>query len=163
MIRTTHTIRIERPVHEVFDFLRDHENRIYWQGNLVEHDHERLDKGSRVTEVRNVLGRRVEIQGEITEFEADRRLTFSGHGPAVKRLEYHYRLAPESGGTRLDTEVEVDLSDMFGLATPVIQKLTDREVDHAQRTLKDILENEEAHAQVKELPRHRHQEKPARA
>lgn len=162
MIKTRHSVHIDRPVHEVFEYLKEHENRIYWQGNLTEAEHEKLDKGTRVTEVRNVLGRRVEIQGEITEFEADKRLTFSGKGPAVKRLEYHYVLKPDGDGTRLDTEVDLELTELFGIASGVIQKLTDREVDHAQQTLKDILEDQTAHAKVKELPPHRHHQKTAR-
>jgi uncharacterized protein YndB with AHSA1/START domain len=159
MIRAIHSVHIDRPVHEVFEYLKDHENRIYWQGNLTEAEHEKLAKGTRITEVRNVLGRRVEIQGEITEFEDDKRLTFTGQGPAVKRLEYHYRLKPDAGGTRLDTEVDLELTDLFGIASGVIQKLTDREVDHANQTLKDILEDQAAHAIVKDLPRHRHHQK----
>lgn len=162
MIKTRHSVHIDRPVHEVFEYLKDHENRIYWQGNLTEAEHEKLAKGTRVTEVRNVLGRRVEIQGEITEFETDKRLTFSGKGPAVKRLEYHYLLKPDGGGTRLETEVDLELTELFGIASGVIQKLTDREVDHAHQTLKDILEDQAAHAKVKELPTHRHHQKTAR-
>jgi uncharacterized protein YndB with AHSA1/START domain len=156
VIRSRHSIHIDRPVDEVFDYLRDHENRIYWQGNLVEHAHERLAKGSRITEARNVLGRRVEINGEITEYESDRRFTFVGSGPHVKRLEYRYVLEPDDGGTRLDTEVEVELPESFGLAVPVIQRLTDRELEHAHTTLKDILEDTKAHEMAKQLPRHKH-------
>lgn len=159
MIKSQHSIHIDRPVHQVFEYLRNHDNRIYWQGNLTEHDHEKIEKGSRVTEVRNVMGRRVEIQGEITEFEADQRLAFSGTGPAVKRLEYEYRLTPESGGTSLVTDLELELSDLYGIATPVIQRLTDRELGHAASTLKDILEHEEVHETVKQLEPHRHQKK----
>jgi uncharacterized protein YndB with AHSA1/START domain len=162
MIKTSHSVHIDRPVHEVFDYLKDHENRIYWQGNLTEHEHQKIAKGSRVTEVRNVLGRRVEIEGEITEFEEDKRLTFVGKGPAVKRLEYHYILKPDGDGTRLDTELDLELSELFGIAAPVIQRLTDRELDHAHQTLKDILENKTQHEKVKELPTHRHHQKAAR-
>ena len=159
MIRSTHSIQIERPVHDVFEYLCDHENRIYWQGNLTEHEHEKTHQGSKITEVRNVLGRRVEIAGEITEFEEDKRMTFVGKGPAVKKLEYHYALKPVNGGTRLDTEVDIELSDLFGMAAPVIQRLTDRELDHAHTTLKDLLEHDQVHDKVKELPKHRHHQK----
>ena len=156
MIRSTHSIHINRPVHEVFEYLRDLDNRIFWQGNLTSHRHEKIDRGSRVTEVRNVLGRRVEIQGEITEFKEDYSFTFVGKGPAVERLEYHYRLTREAGGTRLDTEIDVEPNAMFSLAIPIVQRLTDRETDHAHKTLKDILEHEEAHEKIKELPVHAH-------
>ena len=160
MIKSRHSVHIDRPVHEVFEYLKDHENRIYWQGNLTESEHEKIAKGTRVTEIRNVLGRRVEIQGEVTEFEEDKRLTFVGHGPAVKRLEYHYILTPEADGTRFSTEVDLELSEVFGIASGVIQKLTDREIDHSHNTLKDILEDQKAHSKVKELPTHRHHKKP---
>ena len=163
MIKASHSIHISRPAHEVFEFLRDHENRLYWQGNLVEQEHERLESGSRITEVRNVLGRRVEIQGTVTEFEADRRLAFVGQGPHVKRVEYHYRLHDEDGGTRLDTEVDIELSDMFGMTEPIIQRVTDREIDHFHKTLKDLLEHPEAHEAAKQLPRHAHHQKASRA
>ena len=161
MITATHTVQIERPVHEVFEYLCDHENRIHWQGNLTEHEHEKIAKGSKITEVRNVLGRRVEIQGEITEFQDDTRLTFVGSGPAVKRLEYHYKLKAENGGTRLDTEIDIELAELFGLARGMIKRLTERELDHAHNTLKDILENREVHENVKQLPTHRHHAKKA--
>ena len=159
MIKATHSIHIDRPAHEVFEFLRDNENRIYWQANLVEQEHEKLGRGSRITEVRNVLGRRVEIQGEVTEYEADRRLTFTGHGPHVKKLEYHYILHEENGGTRFSTEVDLQLADMFGLTEPIIQRMTDREIDHFNHLLKDILEDPEAHAAAKQLPKHAHHKK----
>jgi len=44
----------------------------------------------------------------------------------------------------------------------VIQRLTDRELDHAHQTLKDILENKTQHEKVKELPTHRHHQKASR-
>lgn len=44
VIRSKHSIHIDRPVHEVFDYLRNHENPIDWQGNLIEHEHERLER-----------------------------------------------------------------------------------------------------------------------
>ena len=159
MIKTTHVIHIDRPAHEVFEFLRDHDNRMDWQANLVEQEHKKVGKGSQVTEVRNVLGRRVEIKGEITEYEADRRLVFSGSGPHVRRLEYHYQLTGEGATTKLSTEVDLELADKFGLTEPIIQRMTDREVDHFHRLLKDILENPEAHESARQLPRHAHHKK----
>ena len=80
----------------------------------------------------------------------------SKSGPHVKRLEYHYQVSPEDGGTRLDTEVDFELADLMGMAKPIIQKLTDRELDHSQRTLKDILEMPEAHKAANLLPKHAH-------
>ncbi len=156
MIKAVHSVHINKPVHEVFDYLRDHENRIYWQTNLVSHENERLAKGTKVTEVRNVLGKRIEIEGEVTEFEEDARLSFVGKGPHVKRLEYHYRLKPDDGGTRLDTELDLELPDHYAIAVPVIQRLTDRELDNAHRTLKDLLEHEKVHEVARQLPKHSH-------
>jgi uncharacterized protein YndB with AHSA1/START domain len=156
MIRSIHTVHINRPVHDVFEYLRQHENRIYWQTNLVDHAGVRLEKGTKLTEVRNVLGKRIEIKGEITELEEDSRLTFAGSGPHVTHLEYHYRLRPEDGGTRLDTEVGLELPGSLGIAVPVIQRVTDREVDNAQLTLKDLLEQRGVHEIAKGLPKHSH-------
>ena len=120
MISAKHSIVINRPIHEVFEYLCDYDKRMYWHPNLVSQEHQRLEKGARVNEVRNVLGRRVEIEGEITEFVADHRLTFRGHGPQVKRLEYHYVLQLEGNGTRVGTEIDFEFTDVFELAKFVI-------------------------------------------
>ena len=157
MIKAKHSVHIERPVHEVFEYLRNHENRIYWQTNLVSHSKEaQLEKGMRLSEVRNVLGKRIEITGEVTEFIEDRRLTFKGAGPHVERLEYDYVLKPEDGGTRLDTEIDIKLPDILSVADPVIQKMTERELDTAHHHLKDILEHGGMEAVAEKLPTHHH-------
>ena len=162
MIRSSHSIHIDRPVHDVFDYLRDHENRIYWQGNLTEAEHSKIEKGTRIVEVRNVLGRRVEIAGATTEFRTARLTPPRGSGGQEARIPLRV-LMPDAGGTRLDTELDLELSELFGIAGPVIQRLTDRELDHAHTTLKDIpLENQKVHEKVRVLPGHRHQEKAAR-
>ena len=74
MIQSRHSIVIHRPTHEVFKYLQDHGNRLCWQPNLVSHEKERLARETKITEVRNVHGRRIEIEGEITEFEADQKV-----------------------------------------------------------------------------------------
>jgi len=160
MIQSRHSIVIHRPAHEVFKYLQDHENRHCWQPNLVSHEKERLARGTKIKEVRNVLGRRIEIEGEITEFEPDQTLTFKGKGPHVKRLEYQYRLKPEGKSTRLDTEIDLELPDLFGLARPVIQRMTDRELDNAHQLLKDVLEQQHVQRDVaRKLPPHEDQRK----
>ncbi len=159
MIKAKNSIHIDRPIHEVFDYLRNHENRIYWQTNLVSHAKEaELEKGLRLTEVRNVLGKRVEITGEVTELVEDRKITFKGSGPHVERLEYHYTLAEDNGGTRLDIEIDIKLPDILSVADPVIQKMTEREVDAAHHHLKDILEHGGMEAVAEQLPEHHHRQ-----
>src|SRR6266536_2634810 len=127
MIQSRHSIVIHRPAHEVFKYLQDHENRHCWQPNLVSHEKERLARGTKIKEVRNVLGRRIEIEGEIT---------------------------------RLDTEIDLELPDLFGLAWPVIQRMTDRELDNAHQLLKDVLEQQHVQRDVaRKLPPHEDQRK----
>src|SRR5579871_4286033 len=161
MIAVKNSIVIDRPVNEVYDYLRNHDNRMFWQPNLVSHEHESRDSGARVTEIRNVLGRRVEIEGEFTASEENRSLTFRGQGPHVKRLEYRYRLSPEGDGTRLDTEMELQLAEPFELANPVIQRMSDREIDNAAKLLKDVLEVTHAEQAARQLPQHQHHQKAA--
>ncbi len=127
MISAKHSIVINRPIHEVFEYLCDYDKRMYWHPNLVSQEHQRLEKGARVNEVRNVLGRRVEIEGEITEFVAD---------------------------------IDLELTDAFELAKPVIQRMTDRELDNTMSLLRDVLEMEHAHAAAELLPQHHHHRKP---
>ena len=160
MIKASHSVRINRPVEDVYNYLRNHENRIYWQGNLVQHEPQATPEGTKVTEVRNVLGRRIEITGVLKEVEPNRIIEFSGSGPHVQRVDYRYTLHRDGDGTRFETSMEVELPSKLGIAEPVIQRLSERELDHAGNNLKDLLEQQEVERLAKELPSHTHQQSP---
>jgi len=160
MIKLKSSVHIERPVAEVFGFLEDHENRLQWQPGLVSHEHEPLKDGARITEVRNLFGRRIELEGVISGYQKNKGFSFTGHGPFVKRTSYTYRLTPKDGGTQLEEDIEVDSNELCGLAKPVLQRMIQREADMSQAQLKDVLEaHPDLHKAVRKLPVHEHHKK----
>jgi uncharacterized membrane protein len=70
--RYEHTIEIERPVREVFEFISQPENFPRWQESLLEVRRQAsgpLRVGSEVTEVRRFMGRKMETTWTCTEHE----------------------------------------------------------------------------------------------
>jgi uncharacterized protein YndB with AHSA1/START domain len=164
LIKLRHEFTVDRPVSEVFAAYADHEGHYAWQSQLVHKKagHVTLRKGTKVTEVHNFVGRKVEIKGSITEFEKDKEIGFTGTGPSTRNLHYVTRMSPAKGGTRVATAVELDVQDFLGLATPLIERVVMRDLVKASEAFKDTVEMAAHHAELKKhLPRHDHHAAPA--
>lgn len=85
MIRIEYSIDIDRPPSEVFDYMMDMSNLPEWQSSAIEaHWEGEKAPGARLREVRKFLGKRMESELEVTEYEPDRRFclkTLSGPVP----------------------------------------------------------------------------------
>ena len=87
MVRQEHAITVNRPVSEVFAYVADVRNLPQWQGGVLEVRQESegdVAVGTRFTEVRKFLGRRMESTLEVTECAPDRKFslrTISGPIP----------------------------------------------------------------------------------
>ncbi|HLQ61271.1 MAG TPA: SRPBCC family protein [Candidatus Acidoferrales bacterium] len=157
MLTAKASVHVERPLADVFRYMEDQENRFHWQPGLVSHVHEPLRVGAKLTEVRNLLGRRLEIKGVITAYERDRGWSFKGAGPVVKSVVYHNRFEREGEGTRIDVEAEYEGGRIFGLAQPALQRIVEREIQSSLEHLKDMLEaHQDIHLAIALLPPHEH-------
>ena len=86
MIRHQMTVHITRPVEQVFACLVEPEQLPVWQSNLLKAESLTpgpLRLGSRFREVRCLGPRETEVQGEVCEFELNRRLQ---RKPAPSRM-----------------------------------------------------------------------------
>ena len=148
MTRIERSIVIGRPVGEVWEFVHDVANDRLWQTTLVESEQLTdgpMGVGTRVREVRNFLGLKVELAWEVTEFEPNRRSAIKGVSGPVP-LSGGYLLEPVDGGTRFTASGELDAHGFFKLAEPVFARITARELDANLGHLKDLLEAESATA-----------------
>ncbi len=158
MVSARHEIVIDRPLEEVFAFFEDHENHPKWQHTLVDHEREPLRNGAKVTEIHNFLGRRVELHGEVIDFEKNQGFGFRGQGPSVKSITYHNHFERAGAGTRVRANVEMEPQDMLGVARPLIEKVMQRDLEHSFELLKDVLEQKEHATHLHQnLPKHAHQ------
>jgi uncharacterized protein YndB with AHSA1/START domain len=140
MIRIEFTIDIDRPPPEVFAYLTDAESLPEWQSGAVEARWQgEKAPGAHIREVRKFLGRRMESELEVTEYEPDRRFALKVlSGPVPFSVQH--TLEPNDSGTRLTFVGEGEPGGFFKLAEPIVGRTAERQFKGDFETLKDVLE-----------------------
>jgi uncharacterized membrane protein len=142
MSRIEHSVVIDRPIQEVFDFVHDIANDPLWQTTIVEQEkltEGPLRAGSRIREVRRFLGIRVETTYEVTEYEPPKRSAITMISGPVP-FSGSYALEALDGSTRFTVQGDIEGHGFFKLAEPVFARLTGRELEANLGHLKDVLE-----------------------
>lgn len=124
MASFSHTVEIPRSPAEVFPWLLDEDKVPRWTGGLEAY--ERLDdgalgRGSRVRQVLEVSGRRIDVELEITAYNppSGAETRFSTNGIEVVNA---YALEPAGTGTRLTQSVDAKPSGFTArMLVPVVQ------------------------------------------
>ena len=142
MIQHEVTLHLKRPVEQVFAFLADYQNLRTWQSDLIEN--EKLTEGpwrvgTRFREVRRTGPGKSEIQGEITDFEQNKR--FSTRTTTKPEVTVSYSLEGENGGTRLNYKFVMLTSGMMRLVEPLMAGAIKKGTEHDFQKLKEILES----------------------
>jgi carbon monoxide dehydrogenase subunit G len=142
MTKVERSIVIDRPVAEVWDYVNDPAKDVTWQSTLLEAEQLTdgpVGVGTRVREVRQFLGIRVQTVWEFSEYEPMSRSSIvSVSGPVP--LKGSYALESQNGGTKLKVTGELDAHGLFKLAEPVFARMTGRELESNLGHLKDLLE-----------------------
>jgi Polyketide cyclase / dehydrase and lipid transport len=142
VVTIDHSLVLDATPAEVFEYFTEPEKATAWQSSLVE---ARFDpegpmrRGTRITEVRKLLGRSLESVVEVTELEAP--CVFAGQvlsGPVA--FAFRHRLEDTGGGTRLDAHLEGDPGRFFRLAEPLVVRALRRQLESDLATLKAIVE-----------------------
>ena len=144
MIRIQFSIDVDRPPSEVFAYLTDAASLPEWQSGAVEARWEGEKRpGGRIKEVRKFLGRRMESELEVTQYEPDRRFALRVlSGPVPFTVEQ--TLEPHDGGTRLTFVGEGEPGGFFKFAEPIVARTAERQFKGDFETLKDVLEGRAA-------------------
>lgn len=140
--RDTAEIEIDVPIDEVFSYVTDPHNHVYWHQVVSDvHDvSEPTGVGQRFTWTAHYLGKRVESTQEVTDFEPNtlyalQSVTGPYHGA------HHFQFEPRDNGTWVTVTLAVeDLDFLAKLAEPLIQRAAHRAQQHSLETLKDLLE-----------------------
>jgi carbon monoxide dehydrogenase subunit G len=122
--RFSHTVEIARPPAEVFPWLLEVDKVPRWTGHLE--TYERLDdgalgRGSRVRQVLDVSGRRIDVELEITGYDppSGAETRFSTNGIEVVNA---YTLEAAGAGTRLTQSVDAKPSGLAArMLVPIVQ------------------------------------------
>jgi uncharacterized membrane protein len=142
-IREEHTVVIDRPVEEVFDFATDPNNDSLWQSTTLETEQTSegaVDVGTTFRNTTKFLGRRIESTSEISENEPPHKQCIKiTSGPIPGSGCYRFESA-DSGSTRFTQTFEAEVGGFFRLAEPVVGRAIRRQMEADMATLKDLLE-----------------------
>jgi carbon monoxide dehydrogenase subunit G len=122
--RFSHTVEIPRPPTEVFPWLLEEDKVPRWTSHLDRYervDGGELGGGSRVRQVLDVSGRRIDVELEITRYDPPARAEtrFSTNGIEVVNA---YTLEAAGAGTRLTQSVDAKPSGLTArMLVPVVQ------------------------------------------
>jgi carbon monoxide dehydrogenase subunit G len=122
--RFSHSVEIPRPPAEVFPWLLEQDKVPVWTGSLE--SYERLDdgamgRGSRVRQVLEVSGRRIDVELEVTSYDPPKgaETRFSTNGIEVVNA---YELSGSGSGTTLTQSVDAKPSGLTArMLIPIIQ------------------------------------------
>jgi hypothetical protein len=143
MTTIQHTVTIDRPVQEVFDYLMDIRNDPVWSANIVgvgKGAGEPVEVGLDFEETYRFLGVRMPLTFRVTEHAPPRRSAVEITKGAIPGRG-SYDLEAHNGGTRLTATAETDAHGFFRLAEPVFARMARRDFVASCAQLKDILES----------------------
>lgn len=144
MIEVTDSVVINRPVDEVFAYAGNPANDSSWATVMVESrltSEGPIQKGTTLVEVLRFLGKRIETQCEVTEYDQGRRIAFTMDAPGNKG-EHERSFEAVDGGTRVTLLTRGDSSGLFKLADPVLKRVATKQMASDLAILKELLESE---------------------
>lgn len=140
-IHVSHSVVINRPIEEVFAYCDDTANTPQWQEGV---DESYQDGPSQVgvisTEVRHVMGQRMESQLQLTEYDPPYHIAFQViKGPVPFAGVQTFEEVP--GGTRVSFTLEGEPGGFFKIAAGMLEKSVQKDVERDFGNLKRILES----------------------
>jgi uncharacterized protein YndB with AHSA1/START domain len=141
VIEVEHTLQIARPVDEVFAYLTDIERIPEWQASAEEVSVEGdLAAGSRIREVRSMMGRRATSTMEVTEYEPPKRFSLrTVEGPITYTVEH--ALEAVDGGTRVTFTGRGETNRVPRLMLGTVRRTIQRQFVKDLETFKQRLES----------------------
>ena len=142
MAKAEVSITIKRPVEDVFAVLSNPENSPKWSSASLESKTTSagpIGVGTTTRSVGKLLGRRIESESEITEFEPNRKFAAqSKSGPFPFQSSVTFERI--EGGTRVNVTIEGEPGGFFKLAEPLMVRMVKRQFQGDLDNLKDLME-----------------------
>lgn len=136
------TVIIDRPVEEVFDFIKDMDNHAAWQTGVLESritSPGEVGVGSTYKYVTQMMGRQISTTGEIITCDPNERFMYrSTSGPF--QIVGGYTFEPVESGTQVTQRIVADIEGFFRLAEPIVVRSVQRNIHNNLATLKETLE-----------------------
>ena len=141
MTRVEASTTVRRPVDEVFAVLSDASKSPEWSSGMqtvTRTSDGPIDVGTTYHTTAKLLGRRLETDSRVTEFEANRRYAVATTAPFPVTITW--AVTSVDGGTRVDQTVDVEPGGFFRLAQPLLVTMMKRQVQGDLETFRDLME-----------------------
>lgn len=144
MARYIDAIDVPIPIEEAFDYLADFSRTADWDPGVA--DARRITPGavrlgSRFQVCVAFLGRRIELEYRITEYDRPSRLVLIGGDSSLRSID-EITFVSRPGGTRVTYEARLELAGIRRLADPLLDLLLQRIGSVAVRGLRERLAGE---------------------
>jgi uncharacterized membrane protein len=143
MATLTANVVINQPIEDVFTFVTDVNNAAKWQSGIIEAkatSNGPIGVGTTYQYVVQVLGRKIETEGEVTAYEPPKRYAWkSTKGPFPLSGGTTFEATPE--GVRVVDTVEAEPGGFFKLAEPLMIKQQQSQMEKDLAKLKQLLES----------------------
>lgn len=138
------SITIFRPVTQVFAFVSNPNNNVLWQPEVVEHkmlSDGPMALGSKFRHVSKFMGRRIEVNGDVTEFMPNQKIGFRVTSGTL-HYAISYLLNSEGSGTRFRYSAVMESNWFLKLIEPLMMRSAKRVIEKDLSRLKLILEKQ---------------------
>jgi uncharacterized protein YndB with AHSA1/START domain len=142
MAKVKASVRIDRPIAEVFAYATTVDTLPQWLGAVEEVEQLTegpLGVGTRIRAAGKMLGRRLITLVEVTALEPGYRFAFTGvTGPFTAHNSYTFEVV--AGGTKVTDTAESELRGPIRLIDPLVGRMMHRQFEANLASLKDHLE-----------------------
>lgn len=134
-------ITIDRPIEDVFDYIHRPDNDAEWQPQVLERKVEdRIEEGTELHIRREILGRVIESQAQVLEYEPPHRSTSrSLAGPL--QFEGGFYLEEANGATRVEFKADVKPTGAYEIGADEFAAEFENEIQANLSSLKEVLES----------------------
>lgn len=142
MISLNSSVKIYRPIKQVFDFVSAAENDFQWQYGTLESapiSAGVIRAGAFFRSIGHLMGHRLQGTFEITEYEANKKYGFKSlSGPLRLQTLFTFELA--EGSTKVVVSTDASAVDFFHISEGILEKHLRKQLKENLALLKDILE-----------------------
>ncbi len=120
MISAEHTVVINRPTIEVFDFVADQRNEAKWHTDVLDVEPKGpIARGTTVTWLIRFMGENQYVS-EVTEFDAPNLIRLEGREGPMKPILTH-NFVSTNGATRYTRTLSIPTTGFFRLIGPIMK------------------------------------------
>ena len=141
MIDVTHTVTIDRPISEVFDFVAESSNEPKWDVDVqevVQPTQGPLAAGTKYEWILKFLGPK-RIAGEVTAFESNRLIELTTYeGAVLPKITHTFKA--DGGRTIYARRIRFETSGLLKLLEPLMKRIPRNPNTRTAENLKLVLE-----------------------